>query len=292
MQNISLLLFSVVESEPFRFQHCMTICLISPPLVVGIVTRQATILISALFLSTLMGGCIGFLEEKKDLDLVVTYASTNGTIVESYEDGERVGLNGVELMFDFSQTTSDAELVRFGVNFLNGTPGTTIEASDGDEVIVEFLEHGLHEIALFALDSDGQQVITTVIIRIELRMNWIETSTYEPLAMPLNSLPVNEGIPPAAIIIESHVENPALIENVGGGQSVDVAWGLIDETNSACQRHEGTVDEGQTISWNTVHFNTYEVHELTIQYEEGQDYLNINQTVFLQYEALETPPTE
>ena len=67
---------------------------------------------------------------------------------------------------------------------------------------------------------------------------------------------------------------------------------VLDTTcvEEACQRQEGSVDEGQTASWNTVHFNTYEAHELTVLYEEGQDHVNIHQTVFLQYEALETLP--
>ncbi len=238
----------------------------------------------------LMGGCIGSTQDDNGLELVVTYASTNGTVMESYEEGELVSISGVDLTFDFSQTSSDAVLERFGVNFLDGTPGTTVEANVGTQVTVEFLEHGLHEIALFALDEDGQQAITTVVIRIELRMDWMESTTYEPLSMPLNSLPKNGGMPPAAIIIESHVENPELIENVGGGQGVEITWGLIDDSNSACQRQEGSVDEGQTATWNTVHFNTYEAHELTVLYEEGQDHVNIHQTVFLQYEALETLP--
>lgn len=237
-----------------------------------------------------MGGCIGSTQENNGLDLVVTYATTNGTVIESYEEGERVSISGVDLTFDFSQTSSDATLVRFGVNFLDGTPGTTVEANEGTQVTVEFLEHGLHEIALFALDDNDQQVITTVVIRIELQMIWMESTTYEPLPMPLNALPQNGGVPPSAILIESQVENPELIENIGGGQGVEITWGLIDDTNSACQRQEGSVDEGQTVSWNTVHFNTYEAHELTVLYEEGQDYLNIHQTVFLQYEALETLP--
>lgn len=237
-----------------------------------------------------MGGCIGSTQENNGLDLVVTYATTNGTVIESYEEGERVSISGVDLTFDFSQTSSDAMLVRFGVNFLDGTPGTTVEANEGTQVTVEFLEHGLHEIALFALDDNDQQVITTVVIRIELQMIWMESTTYEPLPMPLNALPQNGGVPPSAILIESEVENPELIENIGGGQGVEITWGLIDDTNSACQRQEGSVDEGQTVSWNTVHFNTYEAHELTVLYEEGQDYLNIHQTVFLQYEALETLP--
>lgn len=238
-----------------------------------------------------LGGCIGGTGQQIGLDLVVTYESTNGTIVETYQEGELIETQGVELVFDFSQTTSDAELVRFGVNFLDGTPATTIEADEGREVVVEFVEHGLHEIALFALDDSAHQIIITITVRIELQMNWVESATNDPTPMPLNSIPSNEGIPPAVIIIESNVENPELIQNIGGGRSVEISWGLIDEAESACQQKDGSVDEGQRISWNTVHFNTYEAHELRIQYEEGQDQITIDQTITLQYEELETAPS-
>ena len=114
----------------------------------------------------LLGGCIGGTGQQTGLDLVVTYESTNGTILETYQEGELIETQGVELVFDFSQTTSDAELVRFGVNFLDGTPATTIEADEGREVVVEFVEHGLHEIALFALDDSAHQIIITITVRI------------------------------------------------------------------------------------------------------------------------------
>jgi len=254
------------------------------------VTKRGSFLISVLFLSMLLGGCIGDSGEQAGLDLVVTYDSTSGTIVEHYDEGELIETQSVELAFDFSQTTSDAELVRFGVNFLDGTPATTIEAVDGGVVVVEFLEHGLHEIALFALDDSAHQVITTITVRIELQMNWVESTTNNPTPMPLDSVPLDGETPPSAIIIESNVENPELIENIGGGRTVEITWGLVDESDSACQQKEGSVGEGQSISWRTVHFNTYEAHELRVQYEEGQDQINIDQTVTLQYEELETLP--
>ena len=72
---------------------------------------------------------------------------------------------------------------------------------------------------------------------------------------------------------------------------MDVSWQLIDESQEACQSQPGTVEEGGSATWKTVHFNTDEVHELRVNYEEGQDAIDIEQTILIQYEGLETPPS-
>ena len=40
-----------------------------------------------------------------------------------------------------------------------------------------------------------------------------------------------------------------------------------------------------------MHFNTDEVHDLRVTYEEGQDAIDVDHTVDIEYEALETAPT-
>ena len=236
-----------------------------------------------------LAGCLSAETDEEAINLVVTYEHTNGTIVEHYEDGQLVSVDTVVLRFDFSQTTSGRTLETFGVNRLDGSPGITVDASESTEVLVEFTQHGLHELALFATD-DQQQVIQSVTVRIEWRVEWVELDTNDPLPLTVDTKPSNGGPPPAVLIIYSEVENPALINNIGGGQEVEITWGLIDDTDDACQSQNGVVDDGETISWNTVHFNTFEVHKLNIEYKSGQDTINIHQHLSVEYEALETPP--
>ena len=254
------------------------------------VSRFACAFMMTVMLTSGLAGCLDASTQEEGLTLLVAYEVTNGTVYETYEGGEQTSLQGVTLNFDFSQTTSDGTLLRFGVNLLDGSPATTVEAADGDVVSVEFTDHGLHEIALFALDDKAQQMITTITVRIEWSIDWYESTTYDPIPMPLDTIPTNEGIPPAAILIESNVINPLLLDNVGGGRDVEVTWGLIDALDLACQQQEGRVSDGETITWNTVHFNTYEVHELNVAYDDGQDYINVDHNIFIQYESLETPP--
>ena len=109
-------------------------------------------------------------------------------------------------------------------------------------------------------------------MRIEKRIEWRESSTNEPVPMTLDTRHEVGEHPASALVIDSTVANPALIANIGGGQEVEVSWGLIDDTQEACQSQPGTVQDGDTASWNTVHFNTDEAHELRVTYEEGPGY--------------------
>jgi hypothetical protein len=72
---------------------------------------------------------------------------------------------------------------------------------------------------------------------------------------------------------------------LGGGREVDITWQLIDPLGGACQQHTDVVHEGASVAWNTLHFNTYEAHELTVQYDDGQDELDVLHTVIVVYEA-------
>ena len=236
-----------------------------------------------------LSGCLNGAGDEEGLQLAVNYDQTSGTILHQYEDGELVHVENVVLTFDFEGTTSAKTLETFGVNRLDGRPGTTVDASISNEVSVEFTEHGLHELALFASDSVEQRIVL-ITVRIEWRIEWTEISTSEPMPMELDTSPLNNGTPPSVLVIESTVHNPALVANIGGGQEVDVTWALIDEADQACQSQPGTIQDGESSTWNTVHFNTNEVHQLQITYEEGQDAIDVQQTIDVQYETLETPP--
>ncbi len=77
----------------------------------------------------------------------------------------------------------------------------------------------------------------------------------------------------------------------GGGREVEVTWSLFDQQEDACQTKNDIIYEGEEVNWNTIHFNTYELHDLTISYDEGQDYINIDHTILIQYSAIESSPT-
>jgi len=243
-------------------------------------------ILAFLFLFGALSGCLSDSNEDKGITLIVEYQQTNGTVVQSFIDGELVSTANVSLSFDFSKTTAKSELVTFGIDLQDGSAPTLVEAGSERNISIEFESHGIYELSAFAIDDQNQKENISIIIRIELRMDWVEYSTFEPKQMTINPIPTNGGISPTSIIIDSTVENPELIENVTSGREVAFTWNLIDGTEDTCQSRNGIVHEGEFVNWETVHFNTFEVHEFAINYEDGQDYINVNQTVLITYSAL------
>ena len=176
-------------------------------------------------------GCLSEDAEKTDVELVVDYDKNNGTIVESYSNGELVSANLVSINFDFSKTTSSSKLVTFGIDLMDNSSAVTVDANTNSNVVVEFSNHGLYQVSAFVIDEDGYQKETTIEVRIDLRIEWIESDTNNPTTVIFDPNPSNGGENPVMIEVYSVVENPSLVENIGGGQSVQISWSIVDEHN-------------------------------------------------------------
>ena len=245
----------------------------------------------ALMLSAMLAGCLD--SSGETLSVEVTYESTSATIVERWVDGELVEATYPVLMFDFNRSVTTGEFIQFSVigeHAFGSSP-----AAESTVVQVEFRKHGLQELT-FAADVSGanpselDEALPTATVRIEKRIEWSESATNDPMPMPIDTR--NEaGVEPAsALVIESPVFNPDLIANIGGGRDVEVFWELIDSTQVACQSQPGTVSEGESATWKTLDFDTSDAHELRVNYEEGQDAIEVEQVASIQYEHLETSP--
>ena len=258
--------------------------------------QVATALTVAIMLSGMLAGCIGGNLEN---DFVyfddVWYTSTNATIVEVWEEGDLVETNYPVLSFDFNESNAPSPFVTYSVR--GAHVDATVDASQTTVVEVEFKHHGLHTLELIAdyedtPDERGEESrhLNEVVVRIEKRIEWRESSTNDPMPMTLDTRREAGDESATVIVLESTVYNPELINNLGGGQEVEVSWQLIDNTQEACQSQPGTVDEGGSSSWKTVHFNTDEVHELRVVYEEGQDTIDVEHVVVIEYQHLESEP--
>ena len=253
--------------------------------------RQArSILLVFLFLSSLVSGCLSDSSEEYGISLVVNHEKTNGTIVKSYVDGEHISTTNASLKFEFSKTVSEENLVTFGVNPMDGRSPIIVDPNNNTAITVDFSNHGIYEIIAYAIDDQGQQANLRIVIRIEVIIQWLESSTYDPKDLIINPVPENGGQSPTSIIIDSTVENPVLIENIGGGQEVEITWRLLNQQDDACQSRKGVVHEGDYINWKTVHFNTFEIHNLRISYDDGQDHINVNQSISIEYSSVESTP--
>lgn len=244
--------------------------------------------LTVILLSSAIPGCLS--DSRGEISLVVNYEQTNGTVVESYIEGELVSTTNVSLEFDFSNTESENQLVEFGVEFTGGKETVAVGSDTSSTITVEFAEHGIYEIVAYAMDNNNWRESIGVIIRIDLNIEWSEKSTHEPSDLTIDSIPKHGGPHPARIFIDSTVENPELIENIGGGREVEFTWRLYDLAGEACLIRNGVVEEGGEANWEAFHYNTYEVHELRISYDEGQDNIDIEQSISLAYEHLESEP--
>ena len=246
--------------------------------------RCNSLLVLALLLAASVAGCLGSPPNESMLDLVVEVDAESGTIVETYVDGDLTSLEAVNIEFDFSKTTSTHDLTVFGLDLLDGSPQLTVDASQQSVLSISFEEHGIHNVSLFATDNKGAQQSQLVSIRVDLRIDWSEANTNNPTPLAFNPTPSNGGVHPIMIEVNSTVENPSLIDGIGGGgQTVQFSWNIVDELNDVCQSKSGQAEDGSEDTWNTVHFNTYLLHELRVTPEEGQDYLNVFQTVSVIY---------
>ena len=241
------------------------------------------IVVMILLVCANLTGCLSDDEDNSDVKLVVDYDKNNGTIIESYSDGELVSTNLVSINFDFSKTTSSSKLVTFGIDLMDNTSAITVDAKSNSNVVVDFSKHGLYQVNAFVIDEDGYQKNTTIEVRIDLRIEWIESDTNNPTTLIFDPNPTNGGENPVMIEVYSVVENPSLVENIGGGQSVQISWSIIDEHNDVCQKKSTQLGDGESDYWNTIHFNTYQVHELMISFDDGQDNINVNQSVSILY---------
>lgn len=241
-------------------------------------------LVLALFLSVSMAGCLSSTQGVSNIELSVEFEVNNGTLVESYSNGELTSTENVVLEFDFSQTTASGELVTFGIDARDGRSPVTIDAQTESVLSIEFTNHGIYSLDAYAVDNQNNRENTTIVVRIELRMEWVESNTNNPTTLIFDPNPANGGMNPTMIEIYSVVENPSLLEDLGtGGQSVEFTWDVADEQNDVCQSKTEQVENGDSVHWHTLHFNTFQIHELRISYDDGQDSIRINQSVSLLY---------
>lgn len=253
--------------------------------------RASPIALVCILLSFSLVGCVSDTQPTEGFELIVDFENTSGTIVHSYVDGDLVSTSNVLLDFDFSNTVSSIQLIEFGIQLVHNGDTTSVNPDLISQISIEFTHHGIYEIIAYAIGENGHEESKSIIVRIENEINWLESNTYNPKPITINPIPNPLGIFPASIIIDSTIENPVLIENIGGGREVEVTWSLFDQQEDACQTKNDIIYEGEEVNWNTIHFNTYELHDLTISYDEGQDYINIDHTILIQYSAIESSPT-
>ena len=242
-----------------------------------------------ILISSSLTGCISNDSESDNIELTVQFAKTNGTIIKSFADGELVSTENVILNFNFDKTTSSSDLTIFGIE-TNGEQYVT-ESEKNSEISIEFSSHGFYHLNAYAIDENENSKNMSIFVRIDSTVHWIESNTNNPEPVKIEPVPENNGKYPEMIEVFSKVENPSIISDFGGGgQSVQFTWQIVDRIEDVCQKKSSEVEDGESDEWETIHFNTYEDHELIITYDDGQDNINVEHYVTIMYAEEETLP--
>ena len=244
--------------------------------------RVQPVVFSVLLLGAL-SGCTFFDGSDDGFDLKIEFDSSSNTIIETYSGGELESLNGVSIDFDFSNTETHLQLI--GVDKNDGSDSVEISPGDDSILTVNFLSHGKYNLTVYAISEAGVTEKLTTQISVDLRILWFENSTSEPTPLDFNPIPDNAGEHPTMIEVESEVSNPSVFNDFSGGQSVQFSWTITDELGDTCQRNDREVSDGDSETWETIHFNTYLLHELGVIYVDGQDLINIYHDVLITYQS-------
>lgn len=238
-----------------------------------------------ILISISLAGCFSEDEERSGFDLQISYDSLNGTIIQSYSEGELVSSEFVTITFDFSDTNSEKQLSIFGIEIHNHSETIEINANDESTIPMEFSEHGIYVLEIYAIDEGGNRESQVLNVQIQLRIDWTEMNTDDPIPLMFDPIPANGGEHPIMIDVESTIENPDPIQEFGNGQSVQITWNIVDEYDDTCQRNSDQVENGDSVTWSTIHFNTYLVHELIVDYDDGQDDINVMHSISIIYNS-------
>lgn len=237
-----------------------------------------------LLLTMSLAGCTSEESSDSTISLSVNHSADSGMIVESYSNGDMTSMSSTIIDFDFSSTTADLELTKFGLNLNDGTDSLEIDAANNSVISFEFLQHGWYNITAYAIDEDAGQAEATISIKIDLRIEWVEANTDQPQTLVFDPVPANGGASAQMIEVNSVVENPETFDEIiSGGDSVGITWNIMDEVDDVCQKKSANIENGGSGVWDTLHFNTFQVHELSITFDDNQETINVEHIVSIIY---------
>ena len=239
-------------------------------------------------LSASLAGCLGGDDTDSDeysgpINLVVFYDSTSGMIETSVNNGQQGPTTGVELSFDFADSTSDdGAITKIMLDPDDGS--SPIEADPSDNAVISYtwMTHGVFEITLSAEDDEGNSHSIEVKVKIDMHIIWTESNTASS-SMSFDATPdCEDGEPlPDRITISSTANNP---NNGFFGGNSDVTWSLKNPSDEEIATNSGTVGEGQSQTWDYTTRDTAEgFWKIEIEVAENGDNVDVNNDVTIAY---------
>ena len=245
-----------------------------------------TPLIGVLILMTLTSGCLGSVQDNENGNsLVVTTDSNLDRIQTVYEQGELIEQEDGSIKFDFTNSAFVEEILSFGISPGDGREDIIVDANEAQEIEISYDKHGYYTVEAFAIDVNGERESSEIIITIEQEITWTESNTGSPEILYFEADPGNELPSPSYFILNSTVENPSSIIGIDG-RSVSVSWSVVNP-DGPCLSESRSIEDGDSTTWNTLHFSPVGMHELGLVIEDGQDSINVDHRVLILYELIE-----
>ena len=257
-------------------------------------TNPRLLAVTFTLLCASLAGCFG--DDEVDsgeydgpIDLIVYYDTTAGIIETSENNGQTGPTTGVELSFDFADTTSDdGSITKIMIEPDDGSDPVEGDPADNAVISYTWMTHGVFTVTLTAEDDEGNSHSMMVKVKIDMHIVWTDTNTASA-SMQFDATPdCEDGDPlPDRITISSTVENPGQI--FGGGNS-DVTWSLNNPTDEEISSSSGTLGNGASETWD---YTTRDIVEgfwtLNVEVTNGDD-VNVNNDVTIAYaEGAEDP---
>ena len=243
-------------------------------------------LIGVLVLMTLTSGCLGSIQDNENGNrLVVTTDSNLDRIQTVYDQGELIEQEDGGIKFDFTNSVFVEEILSFGISPGDGREDIIVDANEAQEIEISYDKHGYYTVEAFAIDVNGERESSEIIITIEQEITWTESNTGSPEILYFEADPGNELPSPSYFIVNSTVENPSSIIGIDG-RSVSVSWSVVNP-DGPCLSESRSIEDGDSTTWNTLHFSPVGMHELELVIEDGQDSINVDHRVLILYELIE-----
>ena len=256
-------------------------------------TNFRLLAVTLTLLSASLAGCLGGDDEDSGeysgpIDLIVYYDSTSGMIETSMNNGQQGPTTGVELSFDFADTTSDdGSISKISIHPDDGSDPVEADPADGAVISYTLMTHGVFSVTLAAEDSEGNSHSIVVKVKVDMHIVWTDTNTASA-SMSFDATPdCEDGDPlPDRITISSTVENP---NQFLGGNS-DVTWSLKNPSEEEIASNSGTLGNGASETWD---YTTRDVIEgfwkIDVEVTNG-DNVNVTNDVTIAYvEGAEDP---
>lgn len=249
-------------------------------------TNFRLLAVTLTLLSASLAGCLGGDDEDSGeysgpIDLIVYYDSTSGMIETSMNNGQQGPTTGVELSFDFADTTSDdGSISKISIHPDDGSDPVEADPADGAVISYTWMTHGVFSVTLAAEDSEGNSHSIVVKVKVDMHIVWTESSTTSS-TMSFDATPdCEDGDPlPDRITISSTVENP---NQFLGGNS-DVTWSLKNPSEEEIASNSGTLGNGASETWD---YTTRDVIEgfwkIDVEVTNG-DNVNVTNDVTIAY---------